>query len=223
MEHNRILSSILDIGIVPVVRTTTADSAIQSIEAIYRGGICAAEITMTVPGAIRALEKVADRFGDRITLGAGTVLDPETARACMLAGAEFLVTPSLKIATVEMSRRYSKVIMPGALTPTEVLTAWEAGADVVKVFPCSAVGGAKYIKALRAPFPQIRMIPTGGVNLETAGAFLKAGACAVAVGSELVDAETIKEGRYEVFEERARQYLAIVRKTRSEMAVPAGA
>lgn len=217
MDKQNILSSIIDIGVVPVVRTSSAESAIKAIEAIHRGGIRAAEITMTVPGAIKALEKLADQFGDKIVLGAGTVLDPETARACMLAGAQFFVTPSLRLATIEMARRYSKAIMPGAMTPTEVLTAWEAGADAVKVFPCSAVGGAKYIKALKAPFPQIEMIPTGGVNLETAADFLKAGACAVAVGGELVDAQTIKEGRYEVFEERAKQYLGAVRKARAEM------
>ena len=217
MDKQKILSSIIDIGIVPVVRTTSAESAIKAIEAIYRGGLRAAEITMTVPGAIRALEKVADQFGDKIVLGAGTVLDPETARACMLAGAEFIVTPCLKTATIEVARRYSKVVCPGALTPTEVLTAWESGADIVKVFPCGNVGGPKYIKALRAPFPHIEMIPTGGVNLETAGEFLKAGACAVAVGAELVDAKTIKEGRYEVFEDRARQFLAVVAKARDEM------
>jgi 2-dehydro-3-deoxyphosphogluconate aldolase/(4S)-4-hydroxy-2-oxoglutarate aldolase len=172
---------------------------------------------MTVPGAIKALEKMADQFGDTLVLGAGTVLDPETARDCMLAGAQFFVTPSLNLATIESARRYSKPIMPGALTPTEVLTAWEAGADAVKVFPCSAVGGAKYIKALKGPFPQIEMIPTGGVNLETAADFLKAGACAVAVGGELIDPENVKAGKYEVFEERARQYLDIVRKTREEL------
>jgi 2-dehydro-3-deoxyphosphogluconate aldolase/(4S)-4-hydroxy-2-oxoglutarate aldolase len=218
MQKNAILRSIIDIGVVPVVRTPTAESAIKSIEAIYRGGIRAAEITMTVPGAIKALEKVADQFGDKIVLGAGTVLDPETARACMLAGAEFFVTPSLKPATIEMCRRYSKVIMPGALTPTEVLTAWEAGADVVKVFPCGNVGGAKYIKALKGPFPQIEMVPTGGVNLETTVDFLRAGACAVAVGGELIDAKSIAEGKYEVFEERARLYLEKVKEARSQKA-----
>ena len=207
----------IDIGIVPVVRTATAEAAIKSIEAIYRGGIRAAEITMTVPGAIKALEKVADMFGDKIVLGAGTVLDPETARICMLAGAVFFVTPCLNVKTIEMARRYSRPIMPGALTPTEVLAAWEAGADIVKVFPCGNVGGPKYIKALKGPLPQVEMIPTGGVNLETAGEFLKAGACAVAVGGELVDGQTIKEGKYEVFEERARQYLAVIAKTREEM------
>jgi 2-dehydro-3-deoxyphosphogluconate aldolase/(4S)-4-hydroxy-2-oxoglutarate aldolase len=217
MTQKEILSSIIDIGIVPVVRTTSADAAIRAIEAIYRGGIRAAEITMTVPGAIHALEKVADQFGDRIVLGAGTVLDPETARSCMLAGADFFVTPSLKIATIEVAKRYSKVICPGALTPTEVLTAWEAGADVVKIFPAGNVGGPKYIKALRGPFPHIEMIPTGGVNLETAGEFLKAGACAVAVGGELVDGKSIKEGRFDVIEDRARQYLGVISKARSEI------
>ena len=217
MDKQSILSSIIDIGVVPVVRTSSADSAVRAIEAIYQGGIRAAEITMTVPGAIRALEQVAAKFGDKIVLGAGTVLDPETARACMLAGAEFFVTPNLRPATIEIAKRYSKVIMPGALTPTEVLTAWEHGADIVKVFPCSAVGGAKYIKALKAPFPQIEMVPTGGVNLETAGDFLKAGACAVAVGGELIDEKTIKEGKYEVFEQRARQFLEVVRAARGEM------
>jgi 2-dehydro-3-deoxyphosphogluconate aldolase/(4S)-4-hydroxy-2-oxoglutarate aldolase len=217
MTTQSILASIIEIGIVPVVRTSTAEGAIKAIEAVHRGGIRAAEITMTVPGAVKALEKLADQFSDKIMLGAGTVLDPETARICMLAGAQFFVTPNLRRETIEMVKRYSKVIMPGAMTPTEVLTAWEAGADAVKVFPANAVGGPKYIKALRGPFPHIEMIPTGGVNLETTGEFLKAGACAVAVGSELIDAATIKEGKFEVFEERAKQYLAAVRKARAEM------
>jgi 2-dehydro-3-deoxyphosphogluconate aldolase/(4S)-4-hydroxy-2-oxoglutarate aldolase len=217
MNKDTVLSFIRDVGIVPVVRTSSAESAVKAVEAIYEGGIRAAEITMTVPGAIRALEAVADQFGDKIVLGAGTVLDPESARISMLAGAEFFVTPSLKLATIEMVKRYGKVIMPGALTPTEVLAAWEAGADIVKIFPCGNVGGPKYIRALKAPFPQIEMIPTGGVNLETAGEFLKAGACAVAVGAELVDAKTIKEGRYEIFTERARKFLEVIAAAREEM------
>lgn len=217
MTAQQIISTITDIGLVPVVRTPTAESALKSVEAIYNGGVRAAEVTMTVPGAIKALEKLADQFGDRIVLGAGTVLDPETARACMLAGAQFFVTPTLKLSTIEMAKRYSKVICPGALTPTEVLTAWEAGADVVKVFPANSMGGAKYIKALKGPLPHIQMIPTGGVNLETAGEFLKAGACAVAVGGELVDSKLIKENRYPEMEERARQYLVAIAKARSEM------
>src|SRR5437763_3416544 len=200
MTPQQILSLIRDIGIVPVVRTSSAEAAIRAIEAIHRGGVRAAEITMTVPGAIRALEKLADRLGDKIVLGAGTVLDPETARVSMLAGAQFFVTPTLRLSTIEMAKRYSKVICPGALTPTEVLSAWEAGADVVKVFPANAVGGPKYIKALKGPLPHIEMIPTGGVSLETAGEFLKAGACAVAVGGELVDAKLIRDNKYDEME-----------------------
>lgn len=215
MTKEAVFSAIRELGLVPVVRTESAESAIRSIEALHRAGLRVAEITMTVPGAVRALEKVADQFGDQVLLGAGTVLDPETARICMLAGAQFFVTPSLKIATIEMAQRYSKVIVPGALTPTEVVAAWEAGADAVKIFPAGAMGGAKYIRALRAPFPHIEMIPTGGVNLETAADFLKAGACAVGVGNELVDAATIRAGKYEVFEERARLFIAAVRAARS--------
>jgi 2-dehydro-3-deoxyphosphogluconate aldolase/(4S)-4-hydroxy-2-oxoglutarate aldolase len=148
-------------------------------------------------------------------LGAGTVLDPETARAVILAGAEFIVTPSLKVATIEMCRRYSKVIIPGALTPTEVVTAWEAGSDFVKVFPCDNVGGAKYIKALKAPFPQIELIPTGGVNLSTAVDFLAAGSAALAVGSELVDKAAVARKDYSQITENARRFLDVVRTARS--------
>ena len=199
----------------PVVRTHTAELAIRAVEAMYRGGIRAAEITMTVPGAVKALEKVADQFGDKLMLGAGTVLDPETARICMLAGAQFFVTPTLNLKTIEMANRYSKVICPGALTPTEILTAWEAGADVVKVFPANSLGGAKYIKALKGPLPHVEMIPTGGVNLESTGDFLKAGACAVAVGSELVDPKLIAAGKFEEIEALSRRYLDVVAKARA--------
>ncbi|MCC7157600.1 MAG: bifunctional 4-hydroxy-2-oxoglutarate aldolase/2-dehydro-3-deoxy-phosphogluconate aldolase [Bryobacterales bacterium] len=217
MKKETILSAIREIGIVPVVRTPTADSAFKAIEAIYAGGIRAAEVTMTVPGAVKVLEKLADRFGDKMVLGAGTVLDPETCRICMLAGAEFFVTPALNLATISMAQRYSKPICPGALTPTEVQAAWQAGADIVKIFPCDNVGGARYIKALKGPFPQIEMIPTGGVSLTTAGDFLKAGSCAVAVGGELVDAKTIKENKYEVFTGRSRQFLEVIARARAEM------
>ena len=215
MDKQTVLSFIKDVGVVPIVRTASAESAIRTVEAIYEGGIRAAEITMTVPGAIKALEAVAARYGDKIVLGAGTVLDPETARIAMLAGAEFFVTPTLNPATIEMAKRYSKLICPGALTPTEVLTAWEHGADIVKVFPCGNVGGPKYIKALKAPLPQVEMIPTGGVNLATTADFLKAGACAVAVGSDLVDAKTIAQANYELFTTRARQYLEVIRQARA--------
>ena len=197
---------IKEIKIVPIIRTASAESAVRSVEAIAEGGIPCAEVTMTVPGAIGALEELAKRFGDRVLLGAGTVLDPETARICILSGAEFLVAPSLNTETIKLAKRYSKAIFPGALTPTEILAAWEAGADGIKVFPASALGGAKYIRALRAPFPQIEFVPTGGVNLDTVADFLNVGCCAVGVGSELVDANTIASGKYEVFAERARQF-----------------
>ncbi|MCZ2152051.1 MAG: bifunctional 4-hydroxy-2-oxoglutarate aldolase/2-dehydro-3-deoxy-phosphogluconate aldolase [Bryobacterales bacterium] len=215
MNKQTILKNILDIGIVPIVRASSYDDALAAVDAIYEGGIRAVEITMTVPGAIQALEKVADKLGDKMTLGAGTVLDPETCRACFLAGAQFIVTPALRLATIEMARRYSKPIMPGALTPTEILTAWEAGADFVKIFPCGNMGGPKYIKALKGPLPQVEMIPTGGVNLETAGEFLKAGAAAVAVGGELVDAKSLKEKTFGVITGRARQYLDVIAKARA--------
>jgi len=211
------LSFITDIGVVPVVRTSSADSAIQAIEAIYRGGIRSAEITMTVPGALKALEKVADQFGDKIMLGAGTVLDPETARSCMLAGAQFFVTPNLRLSTIAMCKRYSKVICVGALTPTEVVTAWEAGADVIKIFPADAVGGPKYIRALKAPLPHVEMIPTGGVTIETTPEFLRAGAAAVAAGGELVNAKLIADGNYAEIESRAKQFLEAVKKGRSQV------
>ena len=223
MTAKAILEFITGVGIVPVVRASSADAALHAVEALHAGGIRAAEITMTVPGAIGVLEKLAGRFAGQIVLGAGTVLDAETARACMLAGAEFIVSPSLRTSVIEMARRYSKIVTPGALTPTEVLTAWESGADAVKIFPCGSVGGAKYIKNLKGPFPQIEMIPTGGVTLENAGEFLKAGACAIGVGTELVDGKSMAAGKFDVIEERARHFLAAVARARSEMQAAAGA
>ncbi|MGI8961930.1 MAG: bifunctional 4-hydroxy-2-oxoglutarate aldolase/2-dehydro-3-deoxy-phosphogluconate aldolase [Bryobacteraceae bacterium] len=206
MNHAEILARINDIAVIPIVRTANAETALRAVEAVGEGDIECVEITMTVENALKALEAVADRYGDRLLLGAGTVLDPETVRACMLAGAQFFVAPSLSLRTVEIAKRYSKPIFPGALTPTEVLTAWEAGADGIKVFPCSAVGGAKYIKALKAPFPHIDLIPTGGVNLDTIGDFIAAGSFAVGVGSELIDAKSIADGNYKIITERARRF-----------------
>jgi len=219
MSAASILAALVEGAIVPVVRASSAEAELQAVEAIANGGIRAAEITMTVPGAVQVLEKLAGRFGGTMLLGAGTVLDPETARACLLAGAQFIVSPSLRPATIEMAKRYSKPVFPGALTPTEVLAAWEAGADAVKIFPCGNVGGARYIKALKGPFPQIEMIPTGGVNLDTIGEFLKAGACAVGVGGELLDASLIQQGRFDAIAERARQFLAAIAKARAEMGI----
>lgn len=218
MSKEAIRQKLLEIGVVPVVRTPSVETAVLAVEALYRGGIACAEITMTVPGAIKAIEKVADSMGDTILLGAGTVLDTESMRAAQLAGARFFVTPSFRLACIELAHRYAHPIMPGALTPTEVLTAWENGADIVKVFPAGSMGGAKYIKALKGPFPQIEMIPTGGVSLETAADFLRAGSCAIAVGGELVSAAALKKGDYATIENTARQFVEIVQKTRRELA-----
>lgn len=215
MNNVEAVRQIKEVGIVPIVRTTDTESAVRSVEAIVEGGIPCVEITMTVQGAIRALEEVAKRFGDKVLLGAGTVLDPETARTCILSGAEFLVTPCLNVNTIELARRYSKAIFPGALTPTEIVTAWQAGADAIKVFPCSALGGAKYIRALRGPLPQIEFVPTGGVNLETISDFLKAGCSAVGVGGELVDAKSVAAGNYSVLTDRARQFMEKIREART--------
>jgi 2-dehydro-3-deoxyphosphogluconate aldolase / (4S)-4-hydroxy-2-oxoglutarate aldolase len=218
MTREQIKQTIVTTGIIPVIRATGAEAALQAAEAVLRGGISVVEITMTVPNAIRVMEKVAEQLRGKVLLGAGTVLDPETARAAILAGAEFIVAPSLNLKTVEMAHRYSKVVLPGALTPTEVLAAWEAGADFVKIFPAGNVGGPKYIKALKGPFPQIEFVPTGGVNLETAADFLLAGASALGVGGELVDAKALAAGRVEVIEENARKFLACVHKAREAAA-----
>jgi 2-dehydro-3-deoxyphosphogluconate aldolase/(4S)-4-hydroxy-2-oxoglutarate aldolase len=215
---DKALTLIREIGLVPIVRVPTEEEAMRAAEAIAQGGIGIAEITMTVPGALRVLEGVAGRYGDKVLLGAGTVLDPETCRAAMLAGAEFIVTPSLNLRVIEMARRYGKPIFSGSLTPTEVVTTWQAGADMVKVFPCGAVGGPKYIKALKGPLPQIEMVPTGGVNLENAGEYIKAGAAAVAVGGELVDLKALKEGKLDQIVETAKKFVQAVRAARAALA-----
>ena len=214
MSKADVLSRIRDVGIVPVVRAESADEALRAIDAIRAGGVDILEITMTVPGAIRLIEEVSRRLGKDAVVGAGTVLDPETARACILAGAQFVVSPAWSAATIACCRRYGVPVFPGALTPTEVLAAWEAGADMVKVFPCSALGGASYIKALKAPLPQIELIPTGGVNLETAAAFIKAGSTALGVGADLVDLKALREGKASLLTERAAKLVEIVRQAR---------
>ena len=215
MEKQEVLRRVAEVGVVPVVRASSAEEAMQVIEAIKAGGVNVLEITMTVPRAVKVIEQIADRYGDQLVLGAGTVLDAETARACILAGATFVVSPALNVATVELCRRYSVAVLPGALTPTEVVTAWSAGADVVKVFPCGALGGAKYLKSLKAPLPQIEMIPTGGVSLKTAAEFIEAGALALGVGADLVDTKAIRAGQPEKVTEAARAYVAAVRDARA--------
>jgi len=214
MDKNEIIKRIEDIGIVPVVRAASADEAMRAIDAIREGGINVLEITMTVPGAVRVIEQVSNKYGDDALVGAGTVLDPETARACLLAGAQFIVSPALNLDTIAMCKRYSAPVMPGVLTPTEVVTAWSAGADFVKVFPCGSVGGASYVKNLKGPLPQVKIIPTGGVSLSTAADFIKAGASALGVGTDLVDVKAIRAGEAHVVTERAKQFVEIVREAR---------
>ena len=216
MNNVQTKAKILEVGLIPIVRAASAEDAFKAAEAIIAGGVGIAEITMTVPGAIRVMEKVADRFGDKVLLGAGTILDSETARAALLAGAEFLVSPSLNLGVIETANRYSKACLPGALTPTEVVTAWQAGATFVKIFPCGNMGGAKYIKALKGPLPQIEMVPTGGVNLQTTPELLRAGASAVAVGTDLVSTQALKEGKLDLITENAKKYLEAVRSARAE-------
>ncbi len=211
------LARVLNSGIVAVVRAASGELLADVAEALVAGGVDVLEITFTVPHTTRVLEKVADRLGDKVLLGAGTVLDTETARAALLAGAEYLVSPTVNLDVIAMCKRYGKLVMPGALTPTEILSAWQAGADIVKVFP-SEITGPKYLKAVHGPLPQIRLMPTGGVNLETAAAFLKAGACSLGIGGSLVDPQAIASGDLAKIESLAKQYVKIVRDTRAEMA-----
>jgi 2-dehydro-3-deoxyphosphogluconate aldolase/(4S)-4-hydroxy-2-oxoglutarate aldolase len=219
MSQDQTLHRILEGGIVAVVRSESPDLLVEVVRALAEGGVTASEITLTVPNAIEVIRKVRDALGNSIVLGAGSVLDPETARAALLAGAEYIVGPNLNLDVVRICRRYGKVVMPGALTPTEVVAAWEAGADVVKIFP-SDLGGPPYIKALRAPLPQVRMMPTGGVDLSTAEAFLKAGACCLGVGGSLVEAKAVAEGDFARLRDLAGQFSSIVRKFRAATGSP---
>src|SRR5579862_3665029 len=213
MNKSEVLHSLQEIGLVPVLRAESEEQALGIASAIADGGVTVLEVTMTVPGAIRVMGRLAKERPD-ILIGAGTVLDPETARICILEGAQFVVSPALNLKTIDMCHRYGIAVLPGALTPTEIVTAWEAGADVVKVFPASALGGAKYLKSVKAPLPQVEMIPTGGVSQSTAEEFLEAGAFALGVGADLVNPKAIVEGHPEAITENAAKYLAIVRRFR---------
>ena len=215
MSKTAIVNAIEELGLVPVVRAASADEAMRAIDAIKEGGISVLEITMTVPGAVGVIEEVVGRYGAEATVGAGTVLDPETARVCILAGAQFVVSPALNIDTIAICRRYGVPIIPGALTPTEVVTAWTAGADLVKIFPAGSLGGASYIKNLKGPLPQIKLIPTGGVSLKTAADFIKAGASALGVGTDLVDVKAIRAGQAHLITERAKQFIEIIQQARA--------
>ena len=214
MEKREILNKMISEGLIPVIRVASASEAIDVANAIKEGGVSFIEITMSVQGAIDVIKELTQEYKDEIIMGAGTVLDAETGRAALLAGAQFIVSPTLNLDLIQLAHRYSAVVVPGAMTPTEILTAWNAGADMVKVFPAGQLGGPGYIKALRGPLPQILLAPTGGVNLENAGAFIRAGAAALGVGGELVDKSAVKERRFSVITDNTRAYLKTIREAR---------
>jgi 2-dehydro-3-deoxyphosphogluconate aldolase/(4S)-4-hydroxy-2-oxoglutarate aldolase len=221
MEKQTVRERIVQIGIVPVVRASSSAEARMAAEAVCKGGIPVVEITMTVPGAVEVIRELAKHASSELLVGAGTVLNPEQAQRCLDAGAQFLVSPGFNPQTVALAAAEKKLIMAGALTPTEVIAAWESGADFVKIFPCGTVGGAKYIKALKGPLPEIPMVPTGGVNLQTAAEFLEAGAAALGIGGELVHPGHLQSGNTEAIVEAARKFVAIVKEARAKMGAPA--
>ncbi len=222
MDKQKVRSRIEEIGIVPVVRASSQREAHIAAEAVCKGGIPIVEITMTCPGAIEVIRELTKSAGAEILIGAGTVLTAEDARRCLDAGAQFLVSPGFDRATVEFAVREAKLMLAGALTPSEIVTAWKAGSDLVKVFPCGQVGGAKYIKALKGPLPQIPLVPTGGVNLSTAAEFIEAGAAALGIGGELVQAEALKSNKPELIVETARKFLEIVATARAKLSASKG-
>jgi 2-dehydro-3-deoxyphosphogluconate aldolase/(4S)-4-hydroxy-2-oxoglutarate aldolase len=221
MEKHTVRERILQIGIVPVVRASSSAEARAAAEAVCKGGIPVVEITMTVPGAVEVIRELAKHASGELLVGAGTVLNPEQAQRCLDAGAQFLVSPGFNAKTVALAAAEKILIMAGALTPTEVIAAWDSGADFVKIFPCGTVGGAKYIKALKGPLPEIPMVPTGGVNLQTAAEFLEAGAAALGIGGELVHPGHLKSGNTEAIVDAARKFVAIVKETRAKIAAQA--
>lgn len=213
-QRESVLSRIQEVGIVPVVRATSSSEALAAVDAIRAGGIPILEITLTVPGAVKIIAELTRRMGSEALIGAGTVLDEETARACIGAGAQFVVSPSLDIPTIEVCRRAGIAVFPGALTPTEIVTAWKAGADAVKVFPANALGGASYLRSLKAPLPQVRLLPTGGVSLKTVHELIAAGAFALGVGADLVDLSALRSGNAAAITEKAREYVNAVQAAR---------
>ena len=211
------LDKILSAGITAVIRARSSDHLAQVADALHEGGVECIEVTMTTPDALRVIEETATRFaGEDVSIGVGSVLDAETARAAILAGAEFVVSPVLNIPMVEMTHRYDKVAVPGTFTPTEIITAWSAGADLIKVFPAGRVGPA-FFKAILGPLPQVRLVPTGGVNLDTAAAFIKNGAAALCVGSAMMPKEAMAAGDFATITDLARRFVEIVRATRAQM------
>jgi 2-dehydro-3-deoxyphosphogluconate aldolase/(4S)-4-hydroxy-2-oxoglutarate aldolase len=202
--------------LIPVLRAGSIQTGHALVDAMMAGGVTVVEVTMTVPNALTLLRELKQRHGDSLLLGSGTVTDAAQAEATIDAGAEFVVSPSLHLDVIAKTKELGRISIPGALTPTEVITAWRAGADYVKIFPCSAMGGASYLKSLLAPFPELKLIPTGGVTLQTAADFLKAGARALGVGTDLVNTPAIAEGKPEIVTNAARAYLEAIRVARSQ-------
>jgi 2-dehydro-3-deoxyphosphogluconate aldolase / (4S)-4-hydroxy-2-oxoglutarate aldolase len=210
-----VVHRIVACGLIPVIRAPSADIAMRAVDAIVAGGIDIVEVTLTVRGALPLVESLARRYDKgEVVIGAGTVVDAETARACILAGAAFVVSPIVDEPTIECCRSYGVPVLPGALTPTEIMRAVRAGADMVKVFPCGALGGASYIRSLLAPLPHLRLVPTGGVSVQNVGDFIRAGASAVGVGADLVNLDKLRDGHAEAIVERARQYAEAIRLAR---------
>jgi 2-dehydro-3-deoxyphosphogluconate aldolase / (4S)-4-hydroxy-2-oxoglutarate aldolase len=217
MTREETRKRIIEIGIVPVVRAASAKQALMAAEAVCAGGIPVVEVTMTVPGAVDVIAELARKASKDLLIGAGTVLDAQAGRQCLDAGAQFLVSPGFDLATLELAHREDKLMMAAGLTPNEVIAAWKAGSDFVKVFPCGSVGGPKYIQALRGPLPQIPLVPTGGVNLNTAAEFVRAGAAALGVGGELVQSNALKSGNTTVITDNARKFVEILTQARAEL------
>jgi 2-dehydro-3-deoxyphosphogluconate aldolase / (4S)-4-hydroxy-2-oxoglutarate aldolase len=215
VDKQQVRDRIAEIGVVPVVRASSSREAVLAAEAVCEGGIPIVEITMTVPGALEVIRELTRNAGSQVLIGAGTVLDVAMASRCLDAGAEFLVSPGLNLPMVEFAVQQRRFVIAGALTPTEIITAWNAGSEFVKVFPCGQVGGAKYIKALKGPLPQVPLVPTGGINFATAAEFIEAGAAALGIGSELVDAQALRSGNRDIIVENARKFLTIVEQTRA--------
>ncbi|MGD8237824.1 MAG: bifunctional 2-keto-4-hydroxyglutarate aldolase/2-keto-3-deoxy-6-phosphogluconate aldolase [Armatimonadota bacterium] len=211
--RGEILERLVEAGIVAVIRAQSSDHLIAVADAIRAGGVDCIEVTMTTPNALQVISEVSEKFGADVLIGVGSVLDAETARAAVLAGAQFVVGPSFDPRVIEVSHRYDKPVVPGCFTPTEIVTAWSAGADLIKLFPATAVGPT-YIKDIRGPLPQVRIVPTGGVHLDNAGDFIKAGAAALAVGSAQVDKQAVAEGRFEVVTATARKFVEAVNDAR---------
>jgi 2-dehydro-3-deoxyphosphogluconate aldolase/(4S)-4-hydroxy-2-oxoglutarate aldolase len=214
MTRDDVIRRIGEVGIIPVVRAASVDDAIRAVEAIHAGGIPIVEITMTVPNAPDVIRHIAREYGDKVVIGAGTVTTSEQANLCLAVGAEFLVSPGLSLPVISVAHASGKLAIPGALTPTELMTAQDAGAQLIKIFPCGNVGGAKYLRALKGPFPDADLIPTGGVNAANAAEFIAAGAFALGVGSELVNAQALRDGNLAQITQAARDLAHAVRSAR---------